>query len=135
MQWLVLLLLMSPDSGWIASRIMETADRQPGPFRLVWNGEQAPGDLEQALLERGLRLTTAMDAARIEIRHETGPAGDVSLHVRVMDAQGYVLASQTHRKASDLPAWRRVWMRVASPVLVTAATGITVYLLYNVRSR
>jgi hypothetical protein len=135
MQWLLLVLLMSPESDWIASKIMETAGSATGPFRIVWNGGSLPADIEGALLESGLPMTTAMDAARMEITQVTSPAGHIDLRVRLLDASGAVLASEGYRRPSDLPAWRQVWMRVASPVLVTAATGITVYLLYHVRSR
>lgn len=126
---------MTPESDWIASRIVETAGSASGPFRIVWNGGTIPGEVERALLESGLPMTAAMDAPRMEITQHTSPAGDIDLHVRLLDASGAVLASDRYRRPSDLPAWRRAWMRVASPVLVTTATGITVYLLYNVRSR
>jgi hypothetical protein len=135
MQWLVLALLILPDAGWIVSRIVEDTAVANGPFRVVWNGETAPADIEHQLLIKGLTLTTALDAARVEIRHQTGPTGDTELHIRVLDADGVVLSSRSHRRTSDLPTWKRAWLRYASPVLITAATGITVYLLYNVRSR
>lgn len=135
MQWFVILLLLAPDAGWIADRITDTVADHPGPYRLVWNEGQAPQTVEAALLHAGLALTTRFDAARIEVRYVESATGDVDMAIRVMDADGVLIASKRHQRKADLPTWRRLWTKVASPLLVTAATGITVYLLYNVRSR
>lgn len=118
-----------------ASDILSEAARGQTPVRLVWNQGTAPADIESQLLLRGVVLTTAMTAARIEATTQELANGDIRLTLRLIDAAGLVLntGSQLYRKPG--PAWKRNFDRIAAPILVTAATGLTIYLLYNVRSR
>lgn len=87
------------------------------------------------MLQRGVVITTSVSAARMEVLTEESRVGDIHLTVRMMDANGLLISSERHTYRKQTSRWRRTFDRFASPVLVTAATGITVYLLYNVRSR
>jgi hypothetical protein len=121
-------------SEWAAERIVESANGQ-APIRLVWNQSVAPSDIESAALAKGVVLTTSMMAARIEITTEETVTGDIVMTLRSMDASGQLLSSNRHTYPSSKSGFRKAFDRFASPALVTVATGLTIYLLYNVRSR
>lgn len=130
-------LFFTPPTGfndWAADRLAESASGQ-APIRIVWNQGQAPTEIENALLARGVALTTSMVAARMEVTTEESPMGDIHMTVRTMDPDGQLLGSIRHTFPSPKSGFRKLFDRFASPALVTAATGLTIYLLYNVRSR
>lgn len=130
-------LFFAPPAGfseWAADRLVESASGQ-SPVRIVWNQQIAPTGIEQALLTRGFAMTTSVAAARIEVTTEESPMGDIHMTVRTIDPNGQLLGSSRHTFPSQKSGFRKLFDRWASPVLVTAATGLTIYLLYNVRSR
>lgn len=139
--YIILLILLNsvfaPPTGfpdWAADRIYATLKGQE-PVRLVWNQSIAPSDIEAALLSRGVVLSTSVAAARIEVTTEESVIGDIHMTVRSIDASGLLVASERHTYPSMKSVFRKTFDRFASPALITAATGLTIYLLYNVRSR
>jgi hypothetical protein len=119
---------------WAAEQIASAVDTTT-PVRLVWNQSVAPPNVESALLARGVVLTTSVAAARIEVATEETASGDIHMTVRSIDASGLLMSSQRLTYSSPKSAFRKTFDRFASPALITAATGLTIYLLYNVRSR
>lgn len=119
---------------WAADILSESA-RAQSPVRLVWNQSTPPSDVESLMLNRGAVLTTSIAAARLEVLTEENAFGDIHMTVRMIDAQGLLLSSTRHTYRQPGSRWKRTFDRFASPALVTAATGLTIYLLYNVRSR
>jgi hypothetical protein len=139
--YIILLILwttfFAPPTGfseWAADRFVESANGQT-PVRIVWNQQTAPTEIEQALLSRGFVLTTSVAAARIEAVTEESAFGDIHLILRTIDANGRLLASNRYTFPSQTSGFRKLFNRFATPALMTAATGLTIYLLYNVRSR
>lgn len=124
-----------PDFNHWAAEILSESAKGHTSVRLVWNQQTPPSEIESAVLKQGVILTTSIAAARLEVLTEENAFGDIHMTVRMIDAQGLLLSSDryTYRKQSS--GWRRTFDRFASPTLVTAATGLTIYLLYNVRSR
>ncbi len=121
---------------WASDQILNVASNLEGPFRIVWNQQNlTPTAVEQMLLNKGMSLSTAMDAARIEITYRELNSMDVDMGIRVLDRDGLLLRSESVTYRAPRSGFRRVMNRIGTPLLVTAATGITVYLLYNVRSR
>jgi hypothetical protein len=121
-------------SDWAADRISNAVNVQE-PVRLVWNQSTAPTDIEAGLLTRGVVLSTSVAAARIEVTTQESVTGDIRMSVRFIDASGLLIASELHVYPSKKSSFRKTFDRLASPALITAATGLTIYLLYNVRSR
>lgn len=119
---------------WAAEQIASVVNG-PSPVRVVWNQGLAPAEVESALLARGLTLTTSVASARIEVTTEDTASGDIHLTVRSIDATGLVISSERRTYSSPKSTFRKTFDRFASPALITAATGLTIYLLYNVRSR
>jgi len=137
---ILLLFVLNPPpvdmDSWTSDQILSVASNLEGPFRIVWNQQNStPVGVEQTLLGKGLALTTAMDAARIEITYYELNSKDVDMNIRILDRDGMLLRSESFTYRSPRSGLRRVMNRIGTPLLVTAATGITVYLLYNVRSR
>ncbi len=120
---------------WAAQHIVLAVGSDPTPVRIVWNQQSPPVEVESSLLKRGLALTTSIAAPRIEITTTETRSGDIELSLRSMDADGIILRSEKHRYSNPKTGWRKHMDRYAAPVFITAATGLTVYLLYNVRSR
>ena len=119
---------------WATEILSETASAH-APVRLVWNQSTPPSDVESLLLNRGVALSTSIVAARIEVLTEENAYGDIHMTVRMIDSQGLLLSSSRYTYKKPGSGWKRTFDRFASPALVTAATGLTIYLLYNVRSR
>jgi len=139
--YIILLILLNsvfaPPTGftdWAVDRISNAVSLNE-PVRLVWNQSTAPSDIESGLLTRGVVLSTSVAAARIEVTTEESVTGDIRMTVRFVDASGLLIASELHVYPSKKSAFRKTFDRFASPALITAATGLTIYLLYNVRSR
>lgn len=136
---LLLFILIPPPvdmDSWASDQILNAASNLEGPFRIVWNQQNTtPVGVEQTLLSKGLALSAAMDAARIEITYHELNSKDVDMSIRVLDRDGVLLRSESASYRAPRSGFRRMMNRIGTPLLVTAATGITVYLLYNVRSR
>lgn len=136
---LLIVILIPPPvdkDSWASNQILNAVSELEGPFRIVWNQQNStPVGVEQMLLRRGLILSTAMDAARIEINYLELNSKDVDMTIRVLDRDGMLLRSELVNYRVPRSGFHRVMERIGTPLLVTAATGITVYLLYNVRSR
>lgn len=125
----------TPDFTVWAVRILTKSAIGQSPVRLVWNQQIAPSEIESQLLAEGVVLTTVVSAARIEVVTDESLSGDIFMSVRVMDVNGTLVSSERYVYQKKMSRWRRAFDRFANPVMVTAATGLTIYLLYNVRSR